>query len=80
MPQSLRLGVLGCGSITRHVHLKILARLPDVQVTVPSGFVPGLYALSAVADADNAIPELGASHGATANGRVATRAVSVLAP
>jgi subtilase family serine protease len=52
----------------------------SIVVTVPSGLAPGLYALSAVADADNAIPELGASDGATANGRVATRAVSVLAP
>jgi len=49
-------------------------------VTVPSTLAPGLYTLSAVADADNAIPELGAADGAAANGRVATRAVSVLAP
>jgi len=52
----------------------------NVVVTVPSGLAPGLYTLSAVADADNAIPELNASDGAAANGRVATRAVSVLAP
>jgi len=51
-----------------------------VVVTVPSTLAPGLYALSAVADTDNAIPELGAADGAAANGRVATRAVSVLAP
>jgi subtilase family serine protease len=52
----------------------------SLVVTVPSTLAPGLYTLSAVADADNAIPELGAADGAAANGRVATRAVSVLAP
>jgi subtilase family serine protease len=52
----------------------------SVVVTVPAGLVPGLYALSAVADADNAIPEAAGADGATANGRVAARAVNVVAP
>jgi len=47
-------------------------------VTVPADFVPGLYALSAVADAANAIPEAGGADGAAANGRVMPRAISVL--
>lgn len=52
----------------------------SVLVTVPLALAPGLYALSAVADPANAIPEPGGSDGAAANGRVAARAVSVLAP
>jgi len=52
----------------------------SVVVTVPADLAPGAYALTAVADAANAIPELGGADGATANGRVAVRAISVLAP
>jgi len=47
-----------------------------VVVTVPDDLAPGSYALSAVADADDTIPELGAA----ANGRLATKTISVLPP
>src|SRR5207244_1993197 len=38
----------------------------SVVVSVPSTLTPGLYALAAVADADNAIPEAAGSDGAAA--------------
>jgi hypothetical protein len=52
----------------------------SMVVIVPVGLASGLYARSAVADVDNAIPEVAGADGAAANGRVAPRAVSVLAP
>ena len=57
-----------------------MRRETSVAVTVPAALAPGLYALSAVADVDNAIPEAVGSDGAATNGRVATRAVNVVAP
>ena len=52
----------------------------SLGVVVPAALAPGSYALTAVADADNVIPEAGGADDAAANGRVATRAISVLAP
>ncbi len=45
-------------------------------VTVPDDLAPGVYALSAVADADDTIPELGAA----ANGKLATKTITVQPP
>ena len=45
-------------------------------VTVPDDLAPGVYTLSAVADADDTIPELGAA----ANGKLATKTISVQPP
>ena len=52
----------------------------SMAVSVPANFDAGLYALSAVADVENAIPEAAGQDGAVANGRVATRAINVVAP
>jgi subtilase family serine protease len=51
-----------------------------VVVTVPDDLATGVYALSAVADADGVIPELGGLDTPAANGRVATKTISVLPP
>jgi hypothetical protein len=51
-----------------------------VVVTVPDDLAPGVYALSAVADADDVIPELGGLDAPAANGRVATKTISVQPP
>ena len=52
----------------------------SVSVSVPAGLAPGSYALTAVADSGEQIPEPAGADGATANGRVAVRAISVLPP
>jgi large repetitive protein len=51
-----------------------------VVVSVPDDLAPGVYALSAVADADGVIPELGGSDGAAVNGRLATKTITVQPP
>jgi hypothetical protein len=76
--------ILGAG---RAVGLKTIATLGTlaslataVVVTVPDDLAPGVYALSAVADADDVIPELGGLDAPAANGRVATKTISVQPP
>ena len=51
-----------------------------VVVTVPDDLATGIYALSVVADADDVIPELGGLDAPAANGRLATKTISVQPP
>jgi len=62
------------------VGLKTIASLgtrASLATTVVVNLAPGVYALSAVADIDNTIPELAGSDGAAVNGRLATNTITV---
>ncbi|HUK62855.1 MAG TPA: CARDB domain-containing protein, partial [Dongiaceae bacterium] len=59
--------------------LGALARLATTAVlTVPANLAGGSYVLSAVADADNVIPEVGGNDGDVANGRVAAKPITIV--